>query len=78
MIWKKVKKKSCVLGMAQESDLKNKSLNNQSINLRGVCTQNPSFGRMNNRETGLKFECWYFIELMNGKIRCARAILQGF
>ena len=46
--------------VVQESDLKNTSLNNQSINLRGVCTQNPSFERMNNRETGFKFEYWYF------------------
>ena len=67
----KSQKKSCVLGMVQETDLTNTSLNKQSMNLRGFSTQNPSCGRMNNRETGFKFECWYFKELMNGKIRCA-------
>ena len=61
--------------MVQESDLTKTSLNKQSMDLTGLSAHNPSSERMNNRETGFKFECWYFKELMNGKIRCA--VCQG-
>ena len=70
-------KKSQVLRVSKESDLKKTSKSKQSMT--GLSTKDISEKKQRNswseryitKETGFKFECWYFREMINGKISCA-------